>query len=198
MDVEGGQKTGFYLDQRDNRRILGALAAGGSMLDAFSYTGGFACSAPLASRAVCVDTSQSAAELGARNAELNGMRAKIEFVRADVFEYLRGQPGERFDLIVLDPPKMAHGPREVEGALRGYKDLVMHALPLLAAGGLLAVFSCAAAVGWHELHRASAWAAIDAGRPIRSVGWLSQAADHPVPASFPESHYLTGILWQAD
>ncbi|TVQ20687.1 MAG: class I SAM-dependent rRNA methyltransferase [Spirochaetaceae bacterium] len=195
-DLTTGQKTGFYLDQRTNREIVGKAVGKGLLLDAFSYSGGFACAATDA-EAVCVDSAEAAGPLVARNAALNRAGGRVSFTRADVFDYLRTTT-ERFDAIVLDPPKMARGERDVPAALRAYKDLVLHALGRLQPAGLLFVFSCAAAIGWQELSTACAWGALDARREIRSIGWLSQSGDHPVLSSFPDSHYLRGIVWRAD
>ncbi len=195
-DLTAGQKTGFYLDQRTNRQVVGKAVGKGRLLDAFSYSGGFACAATDA-EVICVDSAEAAGPLVERNAALNRAGRQISFTRADVFDYLRTTT-ERFDAIVLDPPKMARGERDVAAALRAYKDLVLHALGHLQPAGHLIVFSCAAAVGWQELSTACAWGALDARREIRSVGWLSQSPDHPVLSSFPESHYLRGIVWRAD
>lgn len=200
VDLAGGQKTGFYLDQRDNRAALAAYAVDRRVLDAFSYSGGFACSFRGASSALCVDSSAAAGELVRANADLNGLD-RVTFERADVFAWLRANAEAArgaYDLIILDPPKMARGSRDRDRAMRAYKDLVLNALPLISDGGLIALFSCSAAVGADDLVTASAWAALDAHRELRVVRRLTQAADHPILVSFPESAYLSGVLMQVD
>lgn len=201
VDLRSGQKTGFYLDQRESRAALRPIAAGRRVLDAFSYSGGFACSFDEAARVHCIDSSEAAGALVAENARRNA-RDQVTFERADVFAWLRAQSASstppEFDLIVLDPPKMARGRREKERAMRGYKDLVLHALALTSINGLIALFSCAATINGDDLLTASAWAALDAGRALRVVARFSQAADHPILTSFPESAYLSGLLLQSD
>lgn len=196
VDVERGHKTGFYLDQRDSRARLRAVARG-RVLNCFSYTGGFAVSALCggAERAVSVDTSQAALELAERNVAENGIaESRHEGLRGDCFDVLRGlfDEGERFDVVVLDPPKFAPAARHVEKASRGYKDLALRALKLLSPGGLLFSFSCSGAIDRELFRQIAASASLEAGRPLQLLGDLGHPPDHPVPAHFAEGEYLKG------
>ncbi len=196
VDVERGHKTGFYLDQRDSRARVRALAKG-RVLNCFSYTGGFAVAALAggAEHAISVDTSQAALELAERNVAENGVDpARHDGLRGDCFDVLRGlyDDGERFDVVVLDPPKFAPAARHVEKASRGYKDLALRALKLLNPGGLLFSFSCSGAINRELFRQIAASASLEAGRPIALLGDLGHPPDHPVPASFPEGEYLKG------
>ncbi len=199
-DIAGGQKTGFFLDQRANRAIVAGYAAGRDVLDCFSYTGGFsvACGRAGASRVTAVDSSGPALAKLARNCELNGL-AGVETLEADVFESLRDlhAQGRRFGLVILDPPKLAPTKASLEKALRAYKDLAMRGLMLLAPGGTLALFSCSGGVTAADLQKAAAWGALDAGRDVQIVRKLSQDADHPIRLSYPESEYLKGFVLKA-
>ena len=179
VDVERGHKTGFYLDQRDSRARVRAVARG-RVLNCFSYTGGFAV---------------AALELAERNVAENGIAAsRHDGLRGDCFDVLRGlhDDGERFDLVVLDPPKFAPAARHVDKAARGYKDLALRALKLLSPGGLLFSFSCSGAVDRALFRQVAASAALEAGRPLMLLGDLGHPPDHPVPTSFPEGEYLKG------
>ncbi len=199
VDVEKGHKTGFYLDQRDNRARVRAVAKGRRVLNCFSYTGGFAVAALVggAAHAISVDTSAGALALGADNARLNGVPdERAEWQKGDVFDVLRGyeKEGRTFDLVVLDPPKFAPSQAHLERACRGYKDLNLRALKLLAPGGLLFTFSCSGAMDRALFRGVVATAAFEAGRPGKLIGELSHAACHPVPLSFPEGEYLKGLV----
>jgi 23S rRNA (cytosine1962-C5)-methyltransferase len=199
VDLTGGQKTGFYLDQRGNRRHVCVFAAGRTVLDAFSYTGAFSVNAMSAGAAsvTLVDSSEAALQLAEKNISRNEIDEKnVELVQADVFELLREyrNKGRRFGMVVLDPPKFAVNKRQVDKALRGYKDINMLAMGLLEPGGILASFSCSGAVGADEFTRAVSWAGIDADREVQILRRLSQGSDHPVLASFPESEYLKGLI----
>lgn len=203
VDVHRGHKTGFYLDQRDNRSRVRGLAAGRSVLDCFSYTGGFGLSALLggAAHVTQVDASAPALALAGRNAEQNGVAGdRLSQVTDDVFQLLRRyrDQGRRFDLIVLDPPKFADTRGRVQRAARGYKDINLLAFKLLAPGGLLCTFSCSGAIDAPLFQKIVADAALDAGRDARIVGHLSQPADHPVALPFPEGTYLKGLVCRAD
>ena len=199
VDVRGGQKTGFYLDQRDNRARVGALARGRRVLNGFCYTGGFTLAA-LAGGAESVLSVDSSAESLARaraHVELNGFdAARCEFRQGDMFQLLRDlhRAGERFDLIVLDPPKFAPTAASAQRAARGYKDINLNALRLLAPGGLLATFSCSAGVNEDLFQKIVAGAAADAGADAAIVGRFTAAPDHPVALAFPEGAYLKGLL----
>ena len=200
VDVAAGQKTGFYLDQRDNRRLVETHANGKRVLNAFCYTGGFTLAA-LAGHAravVSIDTSADALALAreniARNPALDPARA--EWIEADVFFELRRlrNDGATFDLIVLDPPKFAPTAGHVQRAARAYKDINLLAFKLLVPGGLLATFSCSGAVSADLFQKIVAGAAVDASADATIVQRLSASADHPVALHFPEGDYLKGLL----
>lgn len=196
VNLAGGQKTGFYLDQRDNRARVAAYCAGASVLNAFAYSGSFALYALRAgaTQAINVDSSRDALALAETNAALNGLRATQ--VCADAFDDLhaRAARGERFDVIVLDPPKMAHHPGQIDKAARAYKDANRLGLTLLKPGGTLATFSCSGVVSAELLQQIVFSAALEAGRETRIVERLSQASDHPVLTTYPESAYLKGFI----
>ena len=201
VDVRHGHKTGFYLDQRDNRRVVASEADGRRVLNLFCYTGAFSIAAKLAGAAhvVSVDSSAGALDLAQRNAQQNGLD-EMEWVKADVFSYLRElrDAGATFDLIVVDPPKLAANAAQVKRATRGYKDLNWLALRLLSSGGNLATFSCSGLVDADLFTKVVAGAAVDARRDVAVVHRLDQASDHPVALSFPESAYLKGLWCRVD
>lgn len=204
VDVEHGHKTGFYLDQRDARARVRSLAKGRRVLNCFSYTGGFAVSALCggAAQATSIDTSMSALEMAENNAAANGVGDKHDGVKGDVFDVLRGMfdEGERYDLVVLDPPKFAPSAAHVEKASRGYRDLMNRGLRLLRPGGLLFTFSCSGAIDRPMFRQIAAQAALDARGPAgggvgaRIIGELGHPADHPVLTSFSEGEYLKGLI----
>jgi len=202
VDVQHGHKTGFYLDQRENRRRVAAYCPDTEVLDAFAYTGGFGvyAAAAQARRVVSVEASEEALGLAQRNFALNGLDvAAHEFVLGDVFEVLRGyrQAGRQFGVVILDPPKFAAAAGQVTGALRGYKDVNLLGLQLLRPGGVLATFSCSGLVG-ADLFQQVVWeASVDAGRDVQVIERLAQAPDHPVLLSFPEGEYLKGLICRA-
>ncbi len=198
VDVAHGQKTGFFLDQRDNRALASRVAKGCEVLNAFCYTGGFtvAALAGAAKHVVSVDTSEEALALGRRNVEANGLNPeRAEWVAADVFAYLRKlrDQGRRFGLVVLDPPKFAPTERHVEKAARAYKDINLWAMKLLAPGGRLLTFSCSGAIGPELFQKILAGAAADARADLVVEGHLSASPDHPASLSFPEGEYLKGL-----
>jgi 23S rRNA (cytosine1962-C5)-methyltransferase len=198
VDVKQGHKTGFYLDQRDNRPLPAQLSRDRDVLNGFSYTGGFGVWALKggARSVVNVDSSGDALELGRRNIQLNGLSAdRVEDHDADMFALLRRFRDARrtFDLIVLDPPKFAETRGHLEKACRGYKDINLLAFKLLRPGGMLLTFSCSGAVTPELFQKVVADAALDAGREARIVRHLHQAPDHPVALSFPEGQYLSGL-----
>jgi len=198
VDVRKGHKTGFYLDQRDARATAGALSAGRTVLNCFSYTGGFglAAAAGGASHVTQVDVSGEALALARRNAELTGVADRVEEVEADVFQYLRKcrDAGRTFDLIVLDPPKFAETKAQVMKAARGYKDINLLAMKLLNPNGILATFSCSGAMTADLFDKILAEAAEDAGRDFQMIARTRQGADHPVALAFPEGAYLKGVI----
>jgi 23S rRNA (cytosine1962-C5)-methyltransferase len=197
IDLEQGHKTGFYLDQRDNRQQLRALAAGRDVLDCFCYSGGFALNALAggASSVVAVDSSAEALALARGNAELNQL-PQPEWLQGDVFEVLRKFRDSRrsFDLVVLDPPKFAPTAAHAEKAARAYKDINLLAFKLLRPGGLLMTFSCSGGVSAELFQKIIAGSALDAGNEAQVVARLGASADHPVALNFPEGDYLKGLI----
>ncbi|HXD98601.1 MAG TPA: class I SAM-dependent rRNA methyltransferase [Candidatus Acidoferrum sp.] len=195
-----GHKTGLYLDQADNQVRVGAAAGPGDVLDVFAYTGGFACHALYAGarRAVCVESSPEAIAGARRNFELNGFAERTEIRAVNAFDELRRLDRERarFDLIVLDPPPFARSRSAVEAALRGYKEINLRALRLLAPGGRLATFSCSHHVDETTFEATIRDAATDAATRVRVLARLEQAPDHPVLLTVPETRYLKGLLLQ--
>ncbi len=199
VDIKRGQKTGFYLDQRENRRRVAQYAADKDMLNCFCYTGGFSVYAGAAGalRIVNVDTSRDALALARRNMALNGLAvADDEYVEGDVFQVLRRyrDEGRTFDLVVLDPPKFALSQAQVQAATRGYKDINLLAMQILRPGGILATFSCSGLVSPDLFQKVIFGASVDAGRDVQILERLSQASDHPILLSFPESEYLKGFI----
>ncbi len=202
VDVRKGHKTGFYLDQRENRLALDGFSKGAEVLNCFSYTGAFGVRALHAGAATVlnVDPSQEALELGARNAALNGAQAGAFQCRAgDVFSTLRTlrDQGRSFDLIVLDPPKFAASASQIMAASRGYKDINLLAFKLLKPSGTLFTFSCSGHIGPELFRKIVADAAQDARRTATVVRHLAQGADHPVSLAFPEGLYLKGLICRA-
>jgi 23S rRNA (cytosine1962-C5)-methyltransferase len=196
-----GHKTGLYLDQRENRPAVAAHAAGRRVLDAFCYGAAFACHALAAGAraARCVDSSPEALALAARNLALNGVAARAELVEANAFDELRRleRAGERFGLVVLDPPPFTRRKDALEAAARGYKEINIRGLRLLEPGGVLATFSCSHHVTPAAFEAICREAAADAGVPARVLAVLGQSRDHPVLLTIPESRYLTGLLLEA-
>ena len=196
--IGGGHKTGLYLDQADNRTRVGPLAAGHTVLDVFSYTAGFACHALLAgaTSAVCIESSKDALAGAVDNLALNAVAARADLRDANAFDELRRleRSGQRFGVIVLDPPPFARGRGALEGALRGYKEINLRAIRLLEPGGVLATFSCSYHVSADLFETMVRDAAGDAGVRLRVVTALTQSADHPVVLTVPETRYLKGLL----
>lgn len=199
VDVQKGQKTGFYLDQRDNRAMAGKMANGRTVLNCFSYTGGFSLQAIAggAESVLSIDSSVEAMNMARRNLELNDFSVnRTEWLEGDVFQALRGlrDRGRNFDMIILDPPKFAPTAAHAVKAARAYKDINLLAFKLLKPGGLLFTFSCSGGIDSSLFQKIVAGAALDAGVNARIINWMSQAADHPVLLSFPEGHYLKGLV----
>ena len=197
IDLEHGHKTGFYLDQRDNRRRVRTLARGRDVLDGFCYSGGFALNALAggAKSVTAVDSSADALALARSNAELNKL-AQAEWLEGDVFQLLRRfrDQGRNFDLVVLDPPKFAPTAAHAGKAARAYKDINLLAFKLLRPGGLLATFSCSGGVSADLFQKIIAGAALDAGANAQIIERLGPGADHPVALNFPEGDYLKGLV----
>jgi len=199
INIAEGQKSGFYCDQRDNRKIVASYAKGKKVLDCFSYTGGFTLNSLHngASSVTSVDSSALAIETLRENIKLNNLdAAKHIAIQSDVNKQLRAfrEQEEKFDIIVLDPPKYAPSRSALERASRAYKDLNRLAMLLLNDGGLLATYSCSGAMNMETFKQVLAWAALDAGKQVQFIYQFCQPADHPVRASFPEGEYLKGLL----
>jgi 23S rRNA (cytosine1962-C5)-methyltransferase len=199
VDVADGQKTGFYLDQRDNRALTGTLSLNKDVLNCFCYTGGFSLYALRggAKSVLSIDSSQEALQLAQLNVELNGLESsRAEWQCADVFEALRKlrDQNRQFDLIVLDPPKFAPTAAFAEKAARAYKDINLLGFKLLRPGGLLFTYSCSGGISDDLFQKIVAGAALDAGVDTQIVKKLHAASDHPVLLSFPEGAYLKGLV----
>ena len=199
VNIASGHKTGFYLDQRQNRRRIAELARGRDVLNCFCYTGGFSIHAAMggAKTVLSVDSSADALALGRENVGLNEPTgADLEWREADVFLALRKFRDERrsFDMIILDPPKFAATVSQAEKAARGYKDINLLAFKLLRPGGILATFSCSGGIDAALFQKIVAGAALDAGVEAVIVEHMSQAGDHPISLHFPEGAYLKGLI----
>jgi 23S rRNA (cytosine1962-C5)-methyltransferase len=199
INIAEGQKSGFYCDQRDNRKLLAGYAKGKTVLDCFSYSGGFTLNAfkEGAVAVTSVDSSALAIETLNQNITLNKFGKKQHIaIQSDVNKQLRifKEEGKKFDIIVLDPPKYAPSRSALDRAARAYKDLNRLGLLLLESGGLLATFSCSGAVDIETFKQIIAWAALDAGKEVQVIRQFAQPEDHPVRLSFPEGEYLKGLL----
>lgn len=199
VNIAEGQKSGFYCDQRDNRRMVAEYVKGKKVLDCFSYSGGFSLNAMKkgASHVISVDSSALALETLKRNMEINSFKdIPHQLIQSDVNKQLRAfrESNEKFDMIILDPPKYAPSRSALTKASRAYKDLNRTAMLLLNDGGLLATYSCSGAVDISLFKQILAWAALDAGKEVQFIQQFCQPADHPVRSSFPEGEYLKGLL----
>ena len=195
VDPASGQKTGFFLDQRDNRATARHLAAGKRMLNLFSYTGAFGVYAAAggATSVENVDISATAIEQAKRNHDINGLAA--QFVVGDAFQFVR-QTQNRYDFVVCDPPAFAKSRGDVDRAARGYKDVNLFAMKRIDAGGLMMTFSCSGHISLDLFQKVIFAAAVDAGRRVSFVRRLTAAPDHPVSLYCPEGEYLKGFLLQ--
>ena len=194
-----GHKTGFYLDQRENRLAASRYADQASVLNCFSYTGTFACYALNggASHVTNVDVSQPALDMASRHIELNGFAPEqCSQVKGDVFEVLRNYHSQQqqFDMVILDPPKFVDSKASLKRACRGYKDINMYGIHAVKPGGILLTFSCSGLMEQSLFQKIVADAALDAGRRVQIVEHLSQAPDHPVGLNYPEGYYLKGLV----
>ncbi len=199
VDVKRGQKTGFFLDQRDSRAFLATRAHDRRVLNCFSYTGGFSVYAFTggAKEVVTFDSSHPALELAERNLELNGFAdAPGELIKGDAFAYLK-ETESKFDIIVLDPPSLAHKRSDIDAATGGYKFLNLHALKHLNPGGLLLTFSCSPHLPADLFQKVVFGAAVDAGRKATIVRRLGHPIDHPVSLHHPEGEYFKGLALRA-
>jgi 23S rRNA (cytosine1962-C5)-methyltransferase len=199
INIAEGQKSGFYCDQRDNRKIVASYAKDRKVLDCFSYTGGFTLNSLQngAASVTAVDSSALAIDTLKENIILNNFdTAKVNTIPSDVNKQLRKfrEEGELFDIVILDPPKYAPSRSALDKASRAYKDLNRHGMLLLNKGGLLATFSCSGAMNMETFKQVLAWAALDAGKQVQFIHQFCQPEDHPVRASFPEGEYLKGLL----
>jgi 23S rRNA (cytosine1962-C5)-methyltransferase len=199
VDVSKGQKTGFYLDQRENRARVALYCKGATMLNVFAYTAAFGVYAAAngAASVINVDSSADALRIAEANQQLIGpVSTDVQYITADAFTDLRARRanGEQFDIVILDPPKFAHSPEQIERAARAYKDLNRIGMALVRPGGLLATFSCSGVVDAALFQKVIFSAAIEARRDAQIVERFTQASDHPVLVSFPESEYLKGLL----
>lgn len=200
VDLLRGQKTGFYADQRDNRRLLAGLVSGSRVLDLYAYSGAFAIHALKAGAvaAVAVDSAAAACTLAEKNGALNGVADRLRVVQQDAFDALASPEAnlgsEPFDLVVVDPPKLARRRGERARAVSVYDALLRRVVPVVASPGWVAIFSCSAHIPFEDLERQVALAARRAGRPVQIVRRLDQAGDHPVHPACPQTRYLSGLL----
>jgi len=199
VDVKAGHKTGFYLDQRDNRALLADFAPGAEVLNCFAYSGSFGVVALKAgaSHVTNIESSAALLTLAQKNVALNGLNpSQVSAVNGDVFSILRQyrDAGRQFDLIVLDPPRFVDSRAHLLKATRGYKDINLLALKLLKSGGVLFTFSCSGLVDRDLFQKIVASAAADAQRDVQVYRWLTQATDHPTALHFPEGSYLKGLI----
>ncbi|EHK9066156.1 class I SAM-dependent methyltransferase [Vibrio vulnificus] len=200
VDIVGGHKTGFYLDQRDSRQQAMKYVQDKEVLNCFSYTGGFGLYALKggAKRVINADVSQPALDTAKFNAELNAFdisKKRAVFLNADVFKLLREyrDQGTKFDVVIMDPPKFAESKAQLNGACRGYKDINMLAMQILNPGGTLLTYSCSGLMDQVLFQKIIADAAVDAGRSVKFVERFEQAADHPTDTAYPEGFYLKGF-----
>ena len=198
IDLGEGQKTGAYLDQQLNHPRVAGYAKDGKALDAYSYSGGFAIAALRhgANSATLIDSSADALKLAERQAVLNEVESRCRYVNGNVPEELRKMrdAGERFDLVVLDPPKFVSSAQQLKSGCRGYKDINMLGMQLLNPGGILATFSCSGHVSADLFQKIVAGAAVDVKCDVQILERLTQSPDHPVALHFPEADYLTGLV----
>jgi len=198
VDVSGGQKTGFYLDQRDNRRRVAAYAKGRSVLSCYCYTGALEVYLDRAGakNVIAVDSSAPALAQARHHAEWNAVKVPVEWMDADVPTALRKfrDQARAFDMVVLDPPKFVLTPGQRDKGLRAYKDINLLAMKLLVPGGILATFSCSGLVARGDLQMVLGWSAKDAGRSVQILEQLGQPPDHPVLIGVPETEYLCGFI----
>jgi len=201
VDVATGQKTGYFLDQKENRQALAPLVDGARVLDVFCHNGPFSIHAlHYGARAVLgVDSSAQALETARRNAARNGFADAVRFVEANAFDFLREleRSGERFDVVILDPPAFAKSKAHFAAARRGYKEINLRGIKLLRPGGFLVTCSCSHHMPADAFYDLVLEAASDARRPLRLVEWRGQAKDHPVLAGVPETSYLKCLICEA-
>ena len=196
VDWETGQKTGFFLDQRENRNLLGQLAEGRTVLNTFCYTGGFSVYALKggASLVHSIDASDRAIEMAKKNIYLNGFDSTLHScVTIDTFDYLQDKK-DQYDVIILDPPAFAKHKEARHQAMKGYQRLNAEAMRVIKSGGILFTFSCSQVVNRQLFYDTVVSAAIQSGREIKVLYMLSQPSDHPVSIYHPEGEYLKGLV----
>lgn len=198
VDIENGHKTGFYIDQRENRNIVSKYVNNKTVLNCFSYTAGFGLFAYKgnAKHITNIDVSNLALDLAKENFILNSYNTKkVDFINKDVFKALREyyNEGKKFDVIILDPPKFMESKKQLNDAARGYKDINRLALSIIKPGGLLFTFSCSGLMPSELFQKIISDSALDAGKEIKIIEKLSQSQDHPISSNFPEGFYLKGL-----
>ena len=200
VDVKEGQKTGFFLDQKYNRLAIQRLCRDARVLDCFTHTGSFALNAALggARSVLGVDASESGCARARENARLNGMEDRVEFLCADVFELLPQleQEGEKFDVVILDPPAFTKSRNSVKNAVKGYREINLRGMKLVKPGGYLATCSCSHFMDYELFTKTIHQAARSAHRRLRQVEYRTQAADHPILWAAEESYYLKFYIFQ--
>lgn len=200
VDIENGQKTGFFLDQKYNRLAIQRLCRGASVLDCFTHTGSFALNAGIAGAesVLGVDASELAVEQAAKNAELNGLSDKVKFICRDVFELLPEleEKGEKYDVVILDPPAFAKSQNSVKNATKGYREINLRAMKLVKDGGFLATCSCSHFMTYELFTKTIGQAAKNVHKRLRQVEFRTQAPDHPILWAADESYYLKFYIFQ--
>lgn len=199
VNIKEGQKTGFFLDQRENRNILSYYAWEKDVLDCFCYTGGFSIySLKSGAKSVeSIDSSSKALNILKKNIQGNKLQnLNYKLIEGDVFQILRNYRDDerKFDMVILDPPKLAPAKQFLNKAMRAYKDINLLAMKVLSPGGILATFSCSGGVSLEDFKKVIGWASIDAKKEVQIIRTLSQAEDHPIRISYPESEYLKGLI----
>lgn len=198
VDIVNGHKTGFYLDQRKSRAALANISAGRRVLDLFSYTGAFAVSAAVfgASDVTAVDIKEEWLGMGRRNAGLNDVADRIEFIKDDAFSFIEkaAAAGDRYDIVIADPPSFIHSKKDIKAASKGYRDLNTGAMKLIGEGGILATFSCSHHMPNERFSEIIKESAKAAGREFAILKRCHQAEDHPIVRGIPETEYLKGYF----
>lgn len=200
VDIENGQKTGFFLDQKYNRLAIQKLCKGASVLDCFTHTGSFALNAGIAGAesVLGADASELAVEQATKNAELNGLSDKVKFICRDIFELLPEleEKGEKFDVVILDPPAFAKSQNSVKNATKGYREINLRAMKLVKDGGFLATCSCSHFMTYELFTKTIGQAAKNVHKRLRQVEFRTQAPDHPILWAADESYYLKFYIFQ--
>ncbi len=200
VDVEDGQKTGFFLDQKKNRAAMHSVCKGKRVLDCFTHTGSFALNAGIAgaTEVIGVDASELGVEQARENARLNGLEDKVSFVCADVFDFLPAleEKGEKFDVVILDPPAFTKSRNSIKNAVKGYREINVRGMKLVKDGGFLATCSCSHFMDPELFHKTIMEAAHGAHKRLRQVEFRTQAPDHPILWAADESYYLKFYIFQ--